>query len=48
MKKVKTFTLEELTDKYVGKKGTRTRERFESDLKKDISDFQKSSKLHNP
>ena len=32
----KTFTLDELTDKYIGGKGTPERERFEYELKTDI------------
>ena len=35
-KKIKTYTLDELTDKYVGKKGTQERERFEFELKLDV------------
>lgn len=35
-KKIKAYTLEELTDKYIGKKGTAKREQFEFDLKLDI------------
>lgn len=35
-KKINTYTLEELTDKYIGKKGTREREQFEFDLKLDV------------
>ncbi|MBN1118645.1 MAG: helix-turn-helix transcriptional regulator [Bacteroidales bacterium] len=35
-KKIQTYTLEELTDKYVGNKGTREREQFEFDLKLDV------------
>ena len=35
-KKTKTYTLEELTDKYVGKKGTAKREQFEFDLKLEV------------
>ena len=35
-KKIKTYTLEELTDKYIGEKGTSKREQFEFDLKLDI------------
>ena len=35
-KKMKTYTLEELTDHYVGKKGTARRDKFEFDLKLDI------------
>ncbi|MBS3773984.1 MAG: helix-turn-helix domain-containing protein [Bacteroidales bacterium] len=35
-KKMKTYTLEELTDQYVGKKGTARRDKFEFDLKLDI------------
>ena len=35
-KKMKTYSLEELTDQYVGKKGTATRDKFEFDLKLDI------------
>ena len=35
-KKSKTYSLEELTDKYIGEKGTSRREQFEFDLKLDI------------
>jgi len=35
-KKIQTYTLEELTDKYIGKKGTKEREQFEFDLKLDV------------
>jgi HTH-type transcriptional regulator/antitoxin HipB len=35
-KRIKTYTLDELTDKYIGKKGTPKREQFEFDLKLDI------------
>ncbi len=35
-KKVKTYSLEELTDKYIGEKGTAQREQFEFDLKLDM------------
>ncbi len=35
-KKIKTYTLEELTDKHIGKKGTPRREQFEFDLKLEI------------
>lgn len=35
-KKIKTYSLEELTDQYIGKKGTSKREQFEFDLKLDI------------
>ena len=33
---MRKYTLEELTDKYVGKKGTDSREQFEFELKLDI------------
>ena len=33
---MKTYTLEELTDNYIGKKGTPKREKFEFELKTDI------------
>jgi predicted transcriptional regulator len=33
---MKTYTLEELTDKYIGKVGTKEREQFEFELKLDI------------
>jgi len=33
---MKTYTLEELTDKHIGKKGTKKRDQFEFDLKLDI------------
>jgi HTH-type transcriptional regulator/antitoxin HipB len=35
-KKMKTYTLEELTDQYIGKKGSSNREQFEFELKLDI------------
>ena len=35
-KKIKTYTLEELTDKYIGEKGSSERRQFEFDLKLDI------------
>lgn len=35
-KKIKTYTLEELTDEYIGAKGTAKRDKFEFDLKLDI------------
>lgn len=34
-KKIKTYTLDELTDKYIGKQGTIERERFEIELRAD-------------
>jgi DNA-binding XRE family transcriptional regulator len=34
--KTKTYTLEELTNRYIGKKGTSRRDKFEFDLKLDI------------
>ena len=34
--KMKTYSLEELTDKYIGEKGTSGREQFEFELKLDI------------
>lgn len=35
-KKMKTYTLKELTDQYIGKKGSSNREQFEFELKLDI------------
>ncbi|HED07372.1 MAG TPA: XRE family transcriptional regulator [Ignavibacteria bacterium] len=35
-KKKKTYSLEELTDKYIGEKGNSKREKFEFELKMDI------------
>ncbi len=35
-KKSKTYSLEELTDKYIGKKGSSEREQFEFELKLDV------------
>jgi DNA-binding XRE family transcriptional regulator len=35
-KKIKTYTLEELTDKHIGKRGTEKREQFEFELKLEI------------
>ncbi|MFB6341962.1 helix-turn-helix domain-containing protein [Saccharicrinis sp. FJH2] len=34
--KIKTYSLEELTDDYIGKRGTENREKFEFELKLDI------------
>lgn len=36
MSKMKTHTLEQLTDKYVGKLGTPAREKFDFELKTDV------------
>jgi HTH-type transcriptional regulator / antitoxin HipB len=36
MKKIKTVTLDQLTDKYIGKRGTPEREKFEYELKADV------------
>jgi HTH-type transcriptional regulator/antitoxin HipB len=36
IKKLKTYTLEELTDKYIGKPGTPNREVFEFELKLEL------------
>src|SRR5579875_2498468 len=33
---MKTYSLEELTDKYIGKKGTRKRDEFENELRLDL------------
>ncbi len=34
--KMKTYSLEEITDKYIGKKGTKKREAFENELRLDM------------
>lgn len=39
MAKMKTYTLEELTDKYIGKIGTPERDKFEADLKEEIQAY---------
>lgn len=36
MKKLKTFTLEEVTDKHIGQRGTAKREAFENELQLDL------------
>lgn len=36
---MKTYTLDELTDKYIGKKGTPKRDKFEADLKAEIQAY---------
>jgi HTH-type transcriptional regulator/antitoxin HipB len=42
----KTYTLEEMTDKYIGKKGSHEREKFEYELKADIiGDIIKQTRL---
>lgn len=33
---MKTYSLEELTDKYIGKKGTKKRNEFENELRLDL------------
>jgi len=33
---MKTYSLEELTDKYIGKKGTKKRDKFENELRLDL------------
>ncbi len=33
---MKTYSLEDLTDKYIGKKGTKKREEFENELRLDL------------
>jgi DNA-binding XRE family transcriptional regulator len=35
-KEIKTYTLDQLTDDFIGKKGTQERERFEFELKLDV------------
>ena len=35
-KEMKTYSLEELTDKYIGKKGTKKRNEFENELRIDL------------
>jgi DNA-binding XRE family transcriptional regulator len=35
-KKLKTYSLDEITDKYIGKKGTRKRDLFEYELQMDV------------
>jgi HTH-type transcriptional regulator / antitoxin HipB len=36
MKKLKTYTLEEITDKHIGERGTAKREAFENELQLDL------------
>jgi len=33
---MKTYSLEDLTDKYIGKKGTKKRDKFENELRLDL------------
>lgn len=35
-KEMKTYSLEELTDKYIGKRGTKKRDEFENELRLDL------------
>jgi len=35
-KEMQTYTLDQLTDEFIGKKGTHERERFEFELKLDV------------
>jgi plasmid maintenance system antidote protein VapI len=45
-KKTKTYSLEKLTDEYIGKKGTPKREQFEFELKMDVlGDMIKKARL---
>ena len=45
-KKIKTYSLEKLTDEYIGKKGTLKREQFEFELKMDVlGDMIKKARL---
>lgn len=39
MVKMKTYTLEELTDKYIGKIGTPKRDKFDADLKEELQAY---------
>ena len=34
---MKTYSLEELTDKYIGEKGTKKRDKFDNKLKRNLS-----------
>ena len=36
---MKTYKLEEVTDKYIGKKGTTKREQFETELRLDVVSY---------
>lgn len=36
---MRTYTLEELTDKYIGKKGTPKRDKFDADLKAELQAY---------
>ncbi len=36
---MKTYSLDVLTDKYIGKKGTKKRDEFEKDLRLDLAFF---------
>jgi len=36
---MKTYTLEELTDKYIGEKGTPKRDKFDADLKAELQAY---------
>ena len=36
---MKTYTLEELTDKYIGEKGTPKRDKFDADLKTELQAY---------
>lgn len=44
-KKMKTYTLDEVTDKLIGKIGTSNRDKFESDLKMDLKAIKAKLKL---
>lgn len=42
---MRTYTLDELTDKYIGEKGTPRRDKFDADLKDEIQAYLKANPL---
>lgn len=47
-KQMKTYKLEDLTDKYIGEKGTKDREDFDNELKLDLLDEAPSAQDSQP
>jgi len=46
--KLKTFTLEEITDKHIGKRGTAKREIFENELQLDLRKIKQKRQIALP
>lgn len=47
-KKGNIYTLNEIKDEFIGKKGTPKRKRYEAELAKELSKYSKKQKKNNP